>query len=76
MPDGRATGAALRRFAEAAKSPSVRRIARIVPRRRFGQNFLHEKNLINKLLAASGIATGDLVHDTMRDVDLAFGNLA
>jgi 16S rRNA (adenine1518-N6/adenine1519-N6)-dimethyltransferase len=33
----------------------------IVPRRRFGQNFLHEKNLINKLLAASGIATGDLV---------------
>ncbi len=33
----------------------------LVPRKRFGQNFLHDHNLIRKLVARSGIAPGDLV---------------
>lgn len=31
------------------------------PRRRFGQNFLHDQNLLRRLVDAAGIAPGDLV---------------
>ncbi|MCP3906342.1 MAG: ribosomal RNA small subunit methyltransferase A [Planctomycetes bacterium] len=31
------------------------------PRKRFGQNFLHDKNLLGKLVEAAAIAPGDLV---------------
>ena len=33
----------------------------LTPRRRFGQNFLHDHNLLTRLVDASGVSRGDLV---------------